>query len=684
MKISLDWLREFVDVDLPPAELMERLTMIGLVVEAFEEKDGDLVLEVETYANRPDTLGHYGIAREVAAMTERPLRWPQRSPDELPEDTAEVTGIQVMDEALCPRYCGLVVRGVRVGPSPDRLRRRIEAMGLRPINNVVDVSNEVLFATGQPIHAFDFDRLAGRRIVVRRALRGETLRTLDGRKVELEPDMLVIADEEKPVALAGIMGGEDSGVTESTRDVFIESATFDPVSIRLTARRLGLATDASYRFERGGDIAMAPEAARMAASLLAEFGGRATRGVLDVLPRLRKPKSLILRPRRIADILGIEVPGPFVERTLAALGFRVEADPKGFWRVGVPTFRIDIDREADLIEEIARFFGYDRIPSVVTPLRAVEPPQSRRRDRIARLRQILLQQGFDEVVNASFTDPEREGLLHSGRRAVEIRNPISARASLLRTTLLPGLLENAAHNRNRGLDRVHLFEAGPVYSREETRCREGASLGLLAAGPRHGENWREKPRPVDFFDLKGALEAALSGLRYDGSVFEAAEHPAFEPGLALNLVYRGEALGVCGRVAAPILAAFSLDGPVFAAEINLAALLEKQPRPFQVAPVPRYPAVVRDLSFLVDPELPWREIRRAVERQNPPHLETFDVVDRFSGPSVPGGKTSLTVRFRFRHPGRTLLAAEVDKVEQEIAGHLKSSFDIRIREGREN
>ncbi len=285
MKISLDWIREFVAVDLPRQELVDKLTMIGLVADTVEERDGDIVLDLETYANRPDTLGHLGVAREIGAMLGLPLiakDWPIT---ELPEATADIADVQIVAEALCPRYCGLVVRDVPVGPSPDWLRRRVEAMGLRPINNVVDVSNYVLFATAQPIHAFDFGRIGGGRIIVRRAKRGEALVDLDGRTLALTPDMLVIADETRPVALAGVIGGQASGITESTRDVFIESANFDPVSIRKTSKALGVSTDASYRFERGADVGFAPQAALMAASLLAQMGGRASRGLIDVYPK---------------------------------------------------------------------------------------------------------------------------------------------------------------------------------------------------------------------------------------------------------------------------------------------------------------------------------------------------------------------------------------------------------------
>ncbi len=680
MKISLDWLNEYVKVDLPLPDLLERLTMIGLVAEKAEAAGGDHVLEVETYANRPDTLGHVGIAREVAAMTGAPLiprNWPVV---ELAEKTADLTDVQILDEALCPRYCGLLVRGVAVGPSPGWLRARIEAMGMRTVNNVVDVTNLVLFATGQPIHAFDFGKLAGGRIVVRRAMKGEKLQSLDGGVIELTPEMLVIADVEKPVALAGVMGGEETGVTETTADVFIESACFDPVSVRLTARKAGLSTDASYRFERGTDVGFPPEAARMAASLLGEFGGKASRGLIDVYPKPRKPKSVVLRHRRIFDLLGVEVPADFVLGLLADLGFRVEESQKGTWIAEVPSFRVDIEREADLIEEVARFYGYDKIPSEPTPVRAFEPPANRKRERVQKLRQVLLHHGFDEAINFSFSDPEKEAAMGSGREPVALLNPLSVRTATMRTTLMMGLLENAARNLNRGLEGVHIFEAGGIYFRHDEAYCEKLSLGLLATGRLGAPNWQSRSEETDLFVLKGAVEGMMTTLCYEPFSFEEADHPFFEPGAALALVYKGEKVGFLGALRKALRDLYSIAGTVYAAEIDLAGLMEKQPKPFVFAPVPKFPGAVRDLSFLVDRKLAWRDVRQALSRLSVPILEGFELTDRFSGPSVPPDKVSLSVRFRYRSARRTLLAEEVDKAQQEVVGHLKSALNATLRE----
>jgi phenylalanyl-tRNA synthetase beta chain len=682
MKISRDWLREYVAVDMPLPELVDRLTMIGLVPETVEERDGDAVLDLETYANRPDTLGHLGVAREVGAMLGLPLlekAWPLA---ELDQATAGIADVQIVAEPLCHRYCGLVVRGVKVGPSPDWLRRRLEAVGLKPINNVVDISNYVCFATAQPIHTFDFGRIGGGRIVVRKAKKGETLVDLDGRTLTLGPDMLVIADESRPVALAGVIGGQASGITESTSDVFIESANFEPASIRRTAKKLGLQTDASYRFERGADIGFAPRAALMAASLLCQMGGQASRGLIDRFHRPPKPRTVRLRLRRVAEILGVEVPESFVVDVLGRLGFAVEAAAKHSWRVAVPTFRVDIDQEADLIEEVARFYGYDRIPAEFTPVGSFDLAVNRKRERLARVRETLLGQGLDEVINWSFADPEREKAAAAGREAVAVENPISLRASVLRTTLLPGLLENAAWNLNRGLDGVHIFELGNVFSwMDEKHCEE-LHLGILSAGLLPGANWAERPAETNVFLVKGAVEALAEALRFEPVAFEERDHPSFEPGRALALLYKGQEVGRLGELRPDFASAVSVDRKVYAAEVDLAALFEKQPRPFEIAPVPKFPGVTRDLSFLLDVAVPYREVARAVDKLNLPLLEGYDLLDRFGGPSIPPGKVSLTVRFRFRHPQRTLVAEEVDRVEQEIAGQLRSALNIQPREGK--
>jgi phenylalanyl-tRNA synthetase beta chain len=679
MKISIDWLKEFLDADIPDSVVVETLERIGLMTESREEKEGDVILDIETYSNRPDTLGHLGMARELAAALGVGLKQASWTPGGLNSNASLEVDVQIWDEDLCPRYCGLVVKGVRVGPSPAWLRRRIEAMGLNPVNNVVDVTNYVLFATSQPIHAFDLAKLGGSRIIIRRAKKSEKLLCLDGNDLALETEMLAIADAAKPVALAGVIGGQESAVSESTTDIFIESACFDPASIRKTRKAAGIQTDASYRFERGSDISYPPQAAFMAASLLVQFGGQASGTLVDIYPQPRKKKEVILRHRRIADLLGVGVEEDFVKKTLEALEFGVEVQQPGIWRIKVPTFRVDIDREADLIEEIARFYGYDNIPSALPPLKIVPPIVSRDEAKLSRLSSLLLHRGFNEVINFSFSDPEKEAALESGLRPVEIRNPISSKASLLRTALLGGLMEAAAWNTNRGMDIIRIFEIGNVFSRSEPECRESLSLGILCLGSVEEPNWREKVREADFLHLKGVCEAALTQLRYDPFFFEVDDHPFFEQGCCMALVYREQKVGRLGPVRKKIRDYFGLRQDVYAAEFDLDLLFGKQPRAFAYSPVPKFPAIIRDISLLVPEGIFYQDVKRAVEKLPIPILEEFRLVDRYAGKSVPQSKVSLSFRFIYRHPQRTLLAEEVDKAEQQIINHLKRALEAQLR-----
>lgn len=684
MKISINWLKDSIDLDLTVPELVDILEGIGLMIESREDMGGDTILDLETYANRPDTLGHLGIARELSVKLEQPLKemnWPVF---EIGTMTEECVDVQIRDEELCSRYCGLIVKDVKIGPSPDWLSRRIRAMGLNPVNNVVDVSNYVLFATAQPIHTFDLAKVEGGKIIVRKAAKGEEFQSLDGSAIVLSPDMLVIADEKKPVALAGVIGGENSAVSDSTTDIFIESAHFDPVSIRKTAKMLGIQTDASYRFERNTDISFAPQAAVMAASLLNKFGGKTTKGLIDVFPRPPKKKSVVLRHHRITELLGVEIEEEFITRTLSLLGFQVGQKQPKIWEIKVPAHRIDIGREADVIEEVARFYGYDKIPATIPPLRKLDLSFNPEKPRVTELRQLMFHEGYDEVVNFSFQDPEKESVLQSGRTAVEIRNPISTKASLLRTTLIGGLLENIAWNRNRGSEGVHIFEEGKIYFRGEESYSEELSLAFMATGFIGLDHWDEKRKEANFFHLKGTYEALMNQLGYDSFSFKPGNSGFFDPGKSMSLVLKGQQIGSMGLVKEMILDAYSIKGAVWAAELNLSRLFAKQRKEFRYIPVGRFPSVSRDISLIMDQNVSYQDVKQAIQRRPIPYLEFFGLKDRFAGPPIPEGKVSLSFRFIFRHPGKTLLAKEADSYLKQIIHVLETGFDFQMREGGSN
>ncbi|MFA9453292.1 MAG: phenylalanine--tRNA ligase subunit beta [Candidatus Aminicenantaceae bacterium] len=685
MKISIDWLKDYISLDLSNTQVINTLNRIGMLVDEWEETEDDTILELETYANRPDTLGHLGVARELAAALGLPLNMPDVSIIENDKQIAEHFDIQIMDEDLCPRYCGMIVSGIEVGPSPGWLQKRLRALGLIPVNNVVDVTNYVLFATAQPIHAFDLAKLKGSKIMVRRAKRGEGMRTLEGRDVALSQDMLVIADEKDPVALAGVIGGEESAVSEATRDVLIESAYFDPVSVRQTWKKAGVQTDASYRFERGADIMFPPHAAALAVTLLTQMGGVAYQGVLDVYPKPARPKTVVIRHHRVLELLGAEIEEAFVTKTLKDLEFQLKEQQPGIWKVTVPTFRVDIDREADLIEEIARFFGYENIPSRLPLWETVDLSLDRKRTLETGVRQLMFHQGFDEVVNYSFTDPAREELFRRDRGAIAIRNPISTRASLLRTTLLNGLLQTVVWNKNRGVEGVHVFELGHIFNQDEEDKRELQAMGMITWGALDAPHWQGGTGlSTDFFHLKGTCESLVASLGYQVVSFQNRDHPFFEAGHALALYLKGAEAGILGRLKPEILEAYDLNEPVWAAEIDLDVAFEIQPHVFRCVPVVKYPSVIRDVSFLIDRGVPYQDIKEILDRLNLPYLERHTLYDRYTGAGVPEGKVSLSLRFVFRHPQKTLQAGEVDALQEKIGKALRSSFEIQLREGGEN
>ncbi len=681
MKISLDWVKEYVEIHLALPRLIEKLNMIGLLVEDWEEQEEDVILDIETYANRPDTLGHLGVAREIAAALGLKMKKQSWPVVESEEKTSDIVDIQIRDGDLCPRYCGLVLKEIKVGPSPEWLQRRLKAMGSKPVNNVVDVTNYVLFSTAHPIHAFDFEKIAGRKIIIRRAGKGESLRSLEEEDLSLSPEMLVIADERKPVALAGVIGGQESAVTESTQDVFIESAYFDPVSVRKTAKKIGLSTEASYRFEREADISFPPSAALMAASLLTQMGAKATQGVMDIYPKPRKIKTVILRNHRVSELLGVEVEKDLIRQTLTSLEFKVEEKTEGIWQVGIPPFRIDVEREADLIEEIARFYGYDKIPAHIPPLRELEPVVDLKRKKIEKLRQILFHQGFDEFVNFGFFDPEKESRFKSLRKPIPIRNPVSSRASRLRTTMIPELLENVVWNTNRGAESVHAFEIGHIYFLDKDKCKERLSLAMVSFGYLDYHYWQGRRERADFYHLKGTCEVLMTHLRYRPFSFQEENHPYFQEGFSLALRFKGKTIGHLGLLKGEILASYSLEEEVWAAELDLAALFEKQAQSFQYSPVARYPSITRDVSFIADRSISYHDIKEEVEKLSIPYLEKFDLYDLFSGSSIPKGKISLSLRFIYLHPQRTLLAEEVDKLQKKVIKSLMAKFQFQLREG---
>jgi phenylalanyl-tRNA synthetase beta chain len=574
---------------------------------------------------------------------------------------------------LCPRYAAAVA-DVTIGPSPEWLASRLQAAGVRPINNVVDVTNYVLLELGQPMHAFDLEALAGREIRIRRAAPGERITTLDGVDRALDPEMLVIADGDKAQAVAGVMGGGRSEVSDRTKTIVLESAFFDPKSVRRTSRKLGLKTEASARFERGADVNAAVKGIERAISLLEDIGaGTARGGAIDEYPVPAMPRRIELRRIRLLRMLGLEIGDPDVERILKGLGFQIRRNNTG-WDVGVPTFRVDVLREADLIEEVARHYGYDLLPSHFPSLSTPPAPSDPAIERDRLVRRVLLASGCSEAMTFSFIDAGVAAQFADERAIVPIGNPLSAQFSVLRPSLLPGLLASVAHNRHRERADVRLFELGAAM----TRAGESRRVAAALTGSAATAHWSGGHRPTDFFDVKGIAEAIAAALQVDVT-FDGASVPAYlVRGRAATIVVRGRAIGSVGMLtpASVESAGLSANDDVYAAELDLDAITASQLQtPLTVKPLPRYPSSARDISVVIDETLPAETVRGTIRAAAPDTLVSVREFDRYEGKSVPEGRVSLSLRLTFRSLERTLTDAEVETAMKEILTALKDAHD---------
>jgi phenylalanyl-tRNA synthetase beta chain len=674
MKIVVSWLRDFVDVNVLPEALGEMLTSRGFElssIEPVETAPDDAVLDFEVTANRPDALSIIGFAREVGTAYSLPVK--PLVPKPLTSKPTNDLAVKLEAPDLCPRYAAAVA-DVTIGPSPGWLASRLQAAGVRPINNVVDVTNYVLLELGQPMHAFDLELIAGREIRIRRAAPGERITTLDGVDRVLDPEMLVIADRDKAQAVAGVMGGGRSEVSDRTKTIVLESAFFDPKSVRRTSRKLGLKTEASARFERGADVNAAMKGIERAISLLEDIGaGTARGGAIDEYPVPVTPARIELRLARIQRVLGLEIGDPDIERILKGLGFQIRRNNTG-WDVGAPTFRVDVLREADLIEEVARHYGYDRLPSTFPSLSAPPAPSDPAIERDRLVRRVLLASGCSEALTFSFIDATVAAQFADERVIVPISNPLSAQFSVLRPSLLPGLLASVAHNRHHERADVRLFELGASM----TRAGESRRVAAALSGSGVTGHWSAGYRPTDFFDAKGIVEAIAGALQVDVT-FDGALVPSYlVRGRAATISVGGRAIGSVGMLtpASVASAGLSANDDVYVAELDLDAITASQSQaPLTVRPLPRYPSSSRDISIVVDETLPAETVRGTIRAAAPDTLVSVREFDRYQGKGVPEGRVSLSLRLTFRSLERTLTDAEVETAMKEILTALKNAHD---------
>jgi phenylalanyl-tRNA synthetase beta chain len=680
VKILISWLRDFVDVNASPEELGEMLTLRGFELSSIERANivpmgsdpgTDAVLDFEITANRPDAMSVIGFARETGTAYSLPVK--PLVPKPLPQTPTKDVRVTLEAPELCPRYAAAVA-DVTIGPSPAWLAGRLQAAGVRPINNVVDVTNYVLLELGQPMHAFDLDKLGGQHLRIRRAAPGERMTTLDGVERALDADMLVIADAERAQAVAGVMGGGLSEVSGATTTIVLESAYFDPRSVRRTSKKLGLKTEASARFERGADVNVAVKGIERAMTLLEEIGaGSARGGAIDEYPTAIPARKIELRRKRIPTVLGLDVPDADVERMLKGLGFHLRRSDPG-WDVTVPTFRGDVQREVDLIEEIGRHHGYDRLPSTFPALTSPAPASDPRIERDRLVRRVLLAAGCSEALSFSFIEAELAAGFADAESIVAIGNPLSAQFSVLRPSLLPGLLTAVAHNRRRERTDVRLFELGATM----TRAGESRRVAAALTGDGGFQHWSTGSRQVDFFDAKGLVERIAETLNVAVTCDATAIPKYLVRGRAAAVSCAGRPVGCVGMLTAAVTATVGLaaaDG-VYVVELDIDTLTRARSNvPLTVKPLPRYPSIARDISIVVDDVLPAESVRGTIRSVGPETLVSIREFDRYQGKGVPDGRISLSLRLTFRSSDRTLTDAEVDTAMKAILDALKHAHN---------
>jgi phenylalanyl-tRNA synthetase beta chain len=692
MKFTLNWLKELVDFTGAPEALAKLLTMTGLEVETLtplrepETNREDWLFEIAVTPNRGDCLGLAGVAREVSALTGASLKAPQASVSKKDARISTRITLQIDDPKLCARYSARLVDDVRVAPAPTWLRYRLEACGIRAINNIVDATNYVMLETGQPLHAFDLDRLGNKKIVVKSAGDIKKFTTLDGVERELAADDLLICDGDVPVALAGVMGGFNSEVTDTTRAVLLESANFAPSSIRRTAKRLALHSEASHRFERGVDPDGTIRALDRVVWLINEIaGGSALAGAADSYPGRMKPIALRLRQERIESLLGVPVELKQAEKLLRALGLKTEGQTKSrSLKVSVPATRPDLIREADLIEELARLRGYDSLPTTL-PLVKIAGKTDPRLLWERRLRSVLAGEGVTEVINLPFTSKQLNrtftGLWSPTTAAVTVLNPLAKENPEMRLSLIPGLIDNLRLNLAHKVKSFHAYHLGKVFcSTAIAATGERTAVGGILYGPRasHGLRLREE-RPIGFLECKGLVEAVLGLFRLEESArWSRSELEFLHPGKSANLQVGDTALGYLGELH-PNLADQLEVAPVLLFELDLEKLLEYAPRRIVTESLPRFPAVERDVAIVVDREFASQQIISWIAALGEPWIERVEVFDQYLGAPIPDGKKSLAYRVSYRAEDKTLTDLEVNELHQKLVGRLGETFGAERR-----
>lgn len=692
MRVSFNWLKDYVDIRMPPEALAEKLTMAGLEVTSSAKIDQDTAWEIEVTPNRTDCLSIVGMAREVAAITGKKLKVPKIS--SFRGKSAAGAPIQIRDKKLCRRYLGRVIKNIHVGPSPAWLAQRLEVMGIRAVNNIVDITNFCLLEFGQPLHAFDLDKLQGQRIIIRLAQADERIVTIDGVNRDLDPTMLVVADKFSPQAIAGVMGGKGSEVNDATTNILLESAYFDPLNIRNTSRKLALATQSSYRFERGVDLSGVYQASLRATELIRKFARadrKKSKGIIvgklvDKGEKARTINKVRLRYAKVTQVLGVQISPSHIKEALRRLQFSFSRKSKEGLIANVPSFRSDISREADLIEEVSRLYGYDKIALSLAKL--TPSLSSAGRLKLASeethhlVRQILSSLGLREIMTYSLIS--RQGLRRLGLsfdHAITVRNPLSYGQEIMRPSLLVGMLNTMLTNINRKNMNLKLFELGRTYLKEDARLtRELTNLCIGLVGKK-SDSWEQAQGEYSFFDLKGIVETLLQKLRVaDFRFAQSAQAPSFFIAGRCAAVMAGEEnLGFLGEVKKEVLEKFDLACSVYVCELALHRLLGHISQEKKFVPLARFPSIDRDVSLIAPQQVLSEQITSLIQKIGRDLVEKVTLFDQYSGEQIPSGSRGLAYSIEYRSKERTLTAEEVDKLHTQVRKALSEELKVQVR-----
>ncbi len=690
MKVSIDWLKSYVDIDIPIDELTDKLTNIGFNLEELIERDGDITLDLEVTSNRPDCLGHIGIAREIATILEKPLKLPSVNlAEQSSANIKEYTSVNVISPELCPRYTARLIKDVQVKPSPDWLVKRLEAVGLRSVNNIVDITNYVLFETSQPLHAFDFNKLAGRKIIVRKAKDGEKFIAIDHTEHKLSSDDLIIADAEKPVALAGIMGGLNTEVTDRTTDILLESAQFDPITIRKTARRVNLHSESSFRFERKVDPLNVVFASERAAQLICEIAnGKLVSGIIDVWQSSFVPTEIQFDCRKVKQVLGIDVPTSKCKKILEALGIQIKTDNNNILELVIPSHRSDLTRPIDIVEEIARIVGLDKIPTS-EKISITTQPKSQSEKITKAAHYALNHCGYYETITVTLVEPKYAAMFTQINEQDVLKLDTAQRMSnnALRCSLIPSLLAVRKINQDAGNNISDIYEIARVYlprtnsnsnkDKNNTNTDNNKSVTNL---PDEQIHLAILSSSANIRSIRGVLELLCKLINSPEQItLEPVEYEYFLPDQSAKLKLGEEEIGIIGTVNQDIQKQFDIKKPVSVAEINFSKFLDIQTSPPLFTPIEKYPGIRRDFSIIVDERVKWQDIASAIKQLQISDIRDIEFGEMFRGKQIPKGKKSLFFSVLFRNPEHSLTHEQADKYQQQIIELLESKFDAQLR-----